>query len=220
MPTSLPTLIVNAGGSSKRMGSTKALLPVPPAQTPLLVHIIKRLQTVVQPEVWVIANDSQIAAEVSSCGVYGEGVRVRVQPDSWPGFAALGGIATGLECVSDWALLLACDLPLVNPDLCARLAAFARESDGELHAERWDAIVPVVDGHDEPMHALYHPRCLPAIRHLIDIDERRANAIFSAVRTRYVNETELRLIDPDLHSFINVNTPDEWQAALRLLDAH
>lgn len=217
MPNSLPTLIVNAGGSSKRMGQTKALLPVPPSQTPLVVHIINRLRTVVQPEIWVIANDARISAEVSSSGAYGEGVHVHVQPDTWPGFAALGGIATGLECVSDWALLVACDLPLVNPELCARMAAFALEREGELHTDRWDAIVPVVGGHDEPMHALYHPRCLPSIRHLIDNEQRRASAFLSAVRTRYVNEPELRLIDPDLRSFINVNTPEEWQAALRLL---
>jgi len=199
------------------MGRTKALLPVPPAQTPLVVHIIERLRTVVQPDVWVIANDEQIAAEVSTFGAYAEEVRVQVRSDMWPGFAALGGIATGLECVSDWALLVACDLPLVNPDLCARLAAIAQEGDPQSHTARWDAIVPVVDGHDEPMHALYHPRCLPAIRNLIENDQRRASAFLSSVRTRYVNETELRLIDPNLRSFINVNTPEEWQAALRLL---
>jgi molybdopterin-guanine dinucleotide biosynthesis protein A len=199
------------------MGRAKALLPVPPGQTPLVVHVIERLRAVVRPEVWVIANDAQIAAEVTAPNACGEGVIVRVQPDNYPGFAALGGIATGLECVSDWALLVACDLPLVNPELCARLAAIAIAAEGLAQNDRWDAVVPLVDGHDEPMHALYHPRCLPAIRQLIADDQRRANAFLPNVRTRYVNEPELRLIDPDLRSFINVNTPDEWQAALRLL---
>lgn len=213
-----PTLIVNAGGSSKRMGRTKALLPVPPAQTPLIVHIIDRLHPVVQPDVWVIANDAQIAAEVAAPGALTPDVRIHMQGDAWPGYAALGGIATGLAQVADWALVIACDLPLVNPELCARLAALAAEKeDGDASADRWDAIVPVVDGHDEPLHALYHPRCLPAIRALLAREERRVHAVFASVRVRYVTEPELRLIDPHLRSFINVNTPEEWQAALRFL---
>src|SRR5690606_2957178 len=117
----------------------------------------------------------------------------------------------------DWALLVACDLPLINPALCARLAAIAHEDGG---ADQWDAVVPVIDSRDEPMHALYHPRCLEVIRALIAADERRAAAFLPHVRTRYVTEPELRLIDPDLRSFINVNTPEEWNAALRLLAAY
>ena len=37
------------------------------------------------------------------------------------------------------------------------------------------------------------------------------------VRTRFVGEDELRLADPDLYSFFNANTPDEWAQALSLL---
>jgi molybdopterin-guanine dinucleotide biosynthesis protein A len=213
----LPVLVVNAGGGSKRMGRAKALLPVPPTQTPLILHMIARLQSVVQPDVHVIANDAQVLTEVAAAdalAMSATGVTVHTHIDTYPGFAALGGIATGLEKVDGWALLVACDLPLINPALCARLAAIAHEDGG---ADRWDAVVPVIDGRDEPMHALYHPRCLEAIRALIAADERRAAAFLPHVHTRYVTESELRLIDPDLRSFINVNTPEEWSAALRLL---
>lgn len=218
MSAFLPTLIVNAGGSSKRMGRTKALLPVPPAQTPLIVHMIERLCHVVQSNVCVIANDALIADEAKAAAIGCPDVKIHVLPDTYPGFAALGGIATGLEQSNEWSLVVACDLPLINPVLCARLAAFAAEQEtGEMTGDRWDAIVPVVDGHDEPMHALYHPRCLDAIHALIARDERRASAFLSSVRVRYVSEPEMRLIDPNLRSFINVNTPEEWEAALRLL---
>jgi molybdopterin-guanine dinucleotide biosynthesis protein A len=37
------------------------------------------------------------------------------------------------------------------------------------------------------------------------------------VRTRYVQEEELRAIDPELRSFFNTNTPEEWAAARQLL---
>jgi hypothetical protein len=37
------------------------------------------------------------------------------------------------------------------------------------------------------------------------------------VRVRYVQEDELRLLDPALHSFFNANTPAEWEAALNMM---
>jgi molybdopterin-guanine dinucleotide biosynthesis protein A len=36
-------LIINAGGVSRRMGRSKALLPVPPDATPLIAHVARRL---------------------------------------------------------------------------------------------------------------------------------------------------------------------------------
>ena len=38
--------------------------------------------------------------------------------------------------------------------------------------------------------------------------------LYDAIRVRYVDEPELRQIDPDLRSFFNVNTPEDWQRAL------
>jgi molybdopterin-guanine dinucleotide biosynthesis protein A len=79
--------------------------------------------------------------------------------------------------------------------------------------------VPVVNGFEEPLHALYHRRALPAIEAALAAGQRRANSFMPAVRTRYLSEAELRGHDPALHSFFNANTPDEWAQALRLLAA-
>ncbi len=48
--------------------------------------------------------------------------------------------------------------------------------------------------------------------------ERRAISFYPDVRIRYVEEDELRPLDPQLHSFINVNTAEEWQSVLAIIE--
>lgn len=205
-----PTLVVNAGGASSRMGQSKALLPVPPAGIPLIAHVIARLRPITQPGILVVANDLEMTAALSGDAT------VRVVTDAWEGVGPLAGIATTLTKISGWALVVACDLPLVSPQLCAHLISLADEIDSATGAP-WDAVVPYTNGHAEPLHALYHRRCLPAILARIRAQEYSVHGFLDDVRTRRVEETELRAIDPNLHSFRNVNTPEEWQAALAIL---
>jgi len=42
--------------------------------------------------------------------------------------------------------------------------------------------------------------------------ERRVISFFLHVRVRYVTPDDVAPFDPDLHSFRNVNTPQEWEA--------
>ncbi len=139
----------------------------------------------------------------------------RFLPDAYPDTGTLGGIATGLGAVPGWAIVVACDLPLVSAALFRTLWAIAQET--AAGQERWDAVMPVVDGYEEPLHALYHRRCLPAIEARLAQGQRRVISFLGDVRTRYVQEPELRAVDPELHSFFNANTREEWALALALL---
>jgi molybdopterin-guanine dinucleotide biosynthesis protein A len=203
------TLLINAGGQSRRMGASKALLPVPPHNTPLIAHVAARLLPLEAARLVVVTNDPALPpqAQLPAAAIF--------VPDAWPDTGTLGGIATGLQHTPGWAVVVACDLPLVSAALFAHLVALAGEQqDGQ---DRWDAIMPLVDGYAEPLHALYHRRCLPAITARLAAGERRVISFLPDVRTRYVPEDELRASDPDLHSFFNTNTPAEWEQALRLL---
>lgn len=209
--TDLPRLdlIINAGGESRRMGRSKALLPVPPAATPLITHVAQRLAVLPLDRVIVVANDPDLPAQAHLPAA------TLFVPDAYPDTGTLGGIATGLQQVEGWAIVVACDLPLVSAVLFAQLARLAAEqADG---ADRWDAVVPVIGGYAEPLHALYHRRCLPAIETRLAQGQRRVISFLGDVRTRFVSEEELRAVDPELHSFVNANTPAEWDVALQVL---
>ena len=217
MPKSDCDLIVNAGGVSRRMGMDKALLAVPPEGTPLVRHVIERLSGLVSGQTFVIANDPLL---VSKAGLPPSVSQI---PDRYPGAGALGGLATGLALCSGWAMVVACDMPMVSPALFAELAVLAQENEyidtegDEGIREPWDAVIPTTEGYPQPLHALYHRRCLPAMEALLARQSLRNANLYDAVRVRYVDEPALRRIDPDLHSFFNVNRPEDWQHALLLL---
>jgi molybdopterin-guanine dinucleotide biosynthesis protein A len=202
-PCQRTTLLINAGGKSRRMGRNKALLPLPPDDTPLIMHMLTRLKPLGFAHTLVVTNDPTLSAQLDCIEP------ISFTHDAYPDMGTLGGIATGLSHSSGWLLALACDMPLVNPALVAWLCELAVAS-----GEQWDVIVPRVQGHLQTLHALYHPRALPAIELALANKQLRVADFLPQVRTHIVDETALCAIDPQLDSFIGANTPAEWEAVL------
>lgn len=192
------------------MGQPKALLPIPPHNRALLRHVWERLRPLADHGI-IIANDPTIPQKANIAK------DVPVLPDRYPDTGTLGGIGTGLFACDDWAIVAACDMPFVNPTLFAYFQQLASQTDGDGLA-MWDAVVPRIDGFSEPLHALYQRRCLPHIERRLATGERRANCFHPDVRVRYVEADELRRLDPALRSFVNANTPEEWQEVVSLLE--
>ena len=199
------------------MGRCKALLPVPPEDIPLVRHITERLLPLAA-SIIVVANDARVCAAVRSIGHLGANGRAgrpsaRVPlyciPDDKPGLGPLGGLVTGLHRTEGWALTVAGDMPFVSATACRHLI--------ELADEMYDAIVPVVDGRAQPLHGLYHRRCLRAVEKALAEGLRRMDGFWPSVRVREIPADALRPLDPGLRTFVNVNTPEEWKQALALL---
>lgn len=206
------TLVINAGGPSRRMGRQKALLPMPPHNLPLIVHVIQTLMPLATQGVVVVANDPAIVAAVSAHF----GADVKCVPDRWLGAGPLSGIATGLALCPGWAIIAGCDMPLLNAQVFAHLVQRAVETD-DSGARRWDAVVPRVHDRTQTMHALYHQDVLPVAEELLEAGDLSVLKLFPRVRTLFVEQAGVAAIDPELLSFRNVNTPDEWAAIQPLL---
>jgi molybdopterin-guanine dinucleotide biosynthesis protein A len=70
----------------------------------------------------------------------------------------------------------------------------------------------------EPLHAVYRDTCLPAMRRqLLGEGAPRIVSFFPDVRVLQVEEPELRVLDPDLLSFFNINTPADLARAREIL---
>lgn len=205
-------LVINAGGPSRRMGRQKALLPMPPHGLPLIVHVIRRLKPLAGQWVFVVANDPAIVAAVSAHF----DAEVKCVPDRWLGAGPLSGIATGLALCPGWAMIAGCDMPLLNVHVFAHLAQRAVETDNT-GARKWDIVVPRVHDRTQTMHALYHHDVLPVAEELLRAGDLSVLRLFPKVRTLFVQEAGVAAIDPELLSFRNVNTPEEWAAIQPLL---
>lgn len=124
------------------------------------------------------------------------------------GQGSLGGIYTAIASSStDYTLCVACDMPFLHTLLLKHL--IERRAD-------WDVVVPRIGGFPEALHSVYSKACLDPIRQRLAQGQLKASGFYDQVKTLYVEEAEIRLMDPDLRSFINVNTPDDLTAAQSL----
>ena len=122
---------------------------------------------------------------------------------------ALGGVHAALvACESEWAIVVACDLPFVTAELFSFLA--------ELRLDH-DAVVPIQqDGRPQPLAALYRVGpCLRRATELIEAGRRRPLDLLDAVKTRWVEFAELTNLDQSESFFVNINTPSDYDEAIR-----
>jgi molybdenum cofactor guanylyltransferase len=128
-----------AGGDSRRMGSDKALLTVTwrQQQMPLWKRQLSILQEL---------KPSQLVLS----GPHRPGSTVIAIPDRWKRAGPLAGIATCLEfCQSEYLLVLAVDLPLIESECLRELLR---------HSGNGCGLVPLREGRYEPLAAVYPRR--------------------------------------------------------------
>jgi molybdopterin-guanine dinucleotide biosynthesis protein A len=185
-----------AGGRSRRMGSDKGLLPFGGRR---LIEVVLETLRPLFPEIIIVAN------EPAAYAAFG----VPVMTDRFPGHGPLGGIHAAL-CASrsPHTFCIACDMPFPNSAVITHLVSLA---------PGYDAVVPHSREGYEPLHAVYGWSCLTPVEAMLHARRLRVDALFAAVRVRFVDATELSPLDPTERWFTNVNTPDDLEAARRLL---
>jgi len=187
--------IILAGGQSRRMGQDKALLRLAPGGPTLIERVVAAAQ--VLGPVWIVANPPDRYAWLGLPSV----------GDVEPGQGPLGGLAAGLAATgAAYNLVLACDLPDLDPAVLHLLADQPRDYDALV--PRWTAPDGTVQ--IEPLHAIYSADCLPAVQDALVAGRLRFTSFYPAVRVRYLPEALLRTVDPDLRTFRNLNTPADF----------
>lgn len=186
------TAIILAGGEAKRMGCDKANLLLD-GKT-LLRHVIAAMQqafpfitvSVRQPRPGI--DLPQVCDEPSAAG-------------------PLAGVIAALSQVkTPWAFVIACDMPFVQPSVIELLSRY-RDS--------YQAVVPVAQGHPQPLAAFYAGSALNPMRaHLASGGKNSLRAVLDQLQVRYVDEAELLTADPALRSFFDLDTPQDWARAM------
>jgi molybdenum cofactor guanylyltransferase len=192
--------IILCGGRSSRMGRPKAWLPF--GEELMLSRVVRLLGQVVGPLVVVAAPGQDVPP------VPGEVILVR---DEVEGRGPLQGLKTGLEALRgqvEAAYLSSCDVPFLKPALVLRLVGLLGEH---------SICVPRVGDHHHPLAAVYRVNILPTVDSLLTEDRLRPFFLFGAVPTRVVSADELSDIDPEFQSLRNLNTPEDYEAAIRSL---
>ncbi len=184
------SLLILAGGASSRMGCPKHLLPV--FGGTMMDSIINRLGGMFAETI------------VAGRGIELNHRDARIVEDIRPEQSPLVGILSGLKASSTSnVFVLGCDMPFVKPGLIHLLTS--RKDDTS------DVVIPVIRGYFEPLCAIYSCRTSDRIAQYIDSGGRKVTGFFQTVNVAEVRESEIRLFDPLLKSFTNLNTPNDYR---------
>jgi len=186
------SIIILAGGQSRRMGFNKALLQV--EGRPLICILSDRMRYLTN-RILISSNDPDIYTFMD----------IPIVPDQYVGYGPLAGLhASMLYQKSSLYILLACDLPNLPISMIRKMIEL---SDG------FDAAIPRTDnGMAHPLCAVYRRTCLPLIEKALKRGEKKFIEIFfnKKISVKWIGPKEGHYNESDL---ININTPED----LRLL---
>lgn len=191
--------VILAGGRNTRMqGRNKAFLTID-GRT-LLDRLLETLQPIFQ-EILLVTRQPECYAQYP----------IKVVEDIFQARSSLTGIHAGLtHAESNHAFMVPCDAPLLKPNLVRLLLS---ETDLSV-----DAVVPFLNGYYEPLCAIYAKGCIPPIEEQLARGDYQIMRFFERVRLKIVEGEKIKAVDPQLHSFLNVNTPEAYDELKKIME--
>ena len=193
------------------MGRPKASLPF--GNVTMLEQVISRLDAArptIDPIVVVTANNQSLPSLTRNVG------ELWFAHDQHPNQGPLEGLIAGLRRLVEhqpsnatsgkWTYVTSCDAPLLCPNWPNAMASHIRPGD--------QAVIPRDDARQHPLAAIYHLHVLEDLELLRTRGTFRLQAISDHIDAHTVPVEELRHIDPELQTLININTPEEYAALL------
>ena len=129
----------------------------------------------------------------------------RTVRDSIEGAGPLAGIAAGLAAATTpWLLVVAGDMPYLSGAVIDLL--LARVGD--------DGVGVMIDGLPQPLLCVLHARVGDVLERRLAAQQFKASGLLTdeRLRIRWLAEADVRAVDPQLNSFVNLNEPQDLRA--------
>ena len=191
------TGVIQAGGRSVRMGGRpKALMEL--GGRPIIERVADVVRAVAD-DVLIVTNTPDLYASLG----------LPMVPDAFPDGGSLGGIYSGLRAArGDAAFTVACDMPFLMVEVARLVTTRAAEA---------DVVAPRVGARWETLHACYGKACLDPMETRLRAGQLKIVGFYDEVRVLAVAEDAIaRHRAPEI-VFMNVNTPEDLEAARGLL---
>ncbi|MCL2750173.1 MAG: molybdenum cofactor guanylyltransferase [Coriobacteriia bacterium] len=192
------TVVIQAGGESRRMGKPKALVLF--CGIPLICRGLKRLSGIAD-QLIITSNHVESLEFLCSGVTRGD---LELYADVYNMRGALSGLYTALYYAKQASVaVVACDM--VFPS-----ASLLKAEHEVLLSTEADLVVPKTTHGYEPFHAVYRREtCLPLIKDALDKGEIRATSWYDKAQVVEFTLDDVLAADPRGGSFVNVNTPEE-----------
>ncbi|NOZ68776.1 MAG: molybdenum cofactor guanylyltransferase [Deferribacteres bacterium] len=186
-----------AGGENRRMPVLKAFIRI---RGQRIIDRNLRLMKRLFSEVFIVTHRPELYLYPG----------VTLLADIYDTRGPIAGVFTALLNASNpWVFISACDMPFING---AVIEYMASKRDG------YDAVVPKSSrarGSAEPLFAFYSRRLLPSMEKALLAGKKGLKDFLSNKRVQYISRAEIKGIDPEGVSFINLNTPEDVEIYLR-----
>lgn len=189
------TGIVLAGGNATRMGCKidKAFLKI--EDEPIINRQLSTLKKLFK-EIIVVTNSTDNYRDVKG---------VRVISDVFLGRGPLGGIYSGLLASHSFHnFVIACDMPFINESLIRYMLK---------NKAGYDIVISRVEDRFHPLFGVYSKNCTRIIEEMLKQNDLKISNLFSKVATHFISRQEMERFDKKLHSLVNINTKDDFDAA-------
>lgn len=183
------TVIILAGGQSRRMGRDKLSLPA--AGETLLSRALRRYRAVFDKVLVSVAGPEKYP-ELGDARVF----------DRYPGAGPMAGLHAGLLRVGEDVFLTGGDMPFSSPEKALMLASLAGEKDA--------CVLTDETGRWEPLFGFYRLSVLPRAEELLSSGRRSMGALLGSIALREVRLEELGE-GPDSPLLRNVNLPADYE---------
>jgi molybdopterin-guanine dinucleotide biosynthesis protein A len=129
----------------------------------------------------------------------------KIVTDIYPLRSSLTGIHAGLFYASHpFAFFSACDTPFLKKAVVEAVLGAVSED--------VDVVIPKIQAGLEPLCAAYSRRCLEPVARCLERRDLTIRKFFNKLRVKAVSEARIRRVDPELESFLNINTPSDLAA--------
>ena len=187
--------VILAGGRSSRFGTNKALSMFKGER--LIERLVRSLGQVTQ-SLFLVTNTPEAYPFLN----------LPTGKDLIPDCGPLGGIYTALKSIeTPLCLCIACDMPFVHPNFMAYMIQTTTS---------YDVVVPMNGQREEPLCAVYRTTCIPAIEERIQAKRYKMIGFYDQVRVKRITASDTDHYNTDM--FFNVNTPGDYEEALRRLE--
>lgn len=189
------TAVLLAGGESKRMGRDKAFLKLGKER---LIDIVFRKLDHLFSEVIIVADRWQDLNYLPAKKFTGDLFKKSEK-------CALRGVHAGLSLATSPSCFIAgCDMPFLSLPLIRYMSRFTAD---------FDIVAPHLEGHYQPLYAFYKKSILGFVTQRLESNKLQLQGIYPHLKVKAIGEGAVKRFDPQLLSFHNVNTKENFQKA-------
>ena len=202
--------IILAGGQNKRMGKEKWLLRIN-GET-FVERIVNELTPHLDPVLIVLARQSHdtVQDSIPLPDPVLTNSKIQIFRDELADMGPLSGIQTGLRhCHHEYTFIVASDMPFIRWEIARYLLQKCIEFEAE-------AVIPTTMQKAHPLCAVYRTSALLSLNIYLQQGGHKVMGWVANLNHILVPEVELQSLDPNGTCFMNVNTPQEYEAAFQL----